>query len=55
MSMLQTIRCRFGWHLWGPVSGDVAGAHHQCRACGKIKPVDTGRPPDAHDKYGIGH
>jgi hypothetical protein len=53
MTMLQDIRCTFGWHRWGPVTGDVAGAHHQCTYCGKAGFVDTGRPPDAHDKLGI--
>lgn len=53
MSMLQTIRCAVGWHSWEPPVGDVGGAHHTCLYCGRTKPVNTGRPPDAHDKSGI--
>jgi len=49
MTMLQDIRCKFGWHAWGPVTGDIARAHHQCTHCGKVGSVDTGRPLDARD------
>lgn len=50
MSVLRGIGCKLGLHRWGSVTGDIAGAHHQCTHCGTVKPVDTGRPPDAHDK-----
>ncbi|GAA1948679.1 hypothetical protein GCM10009798_04830 [Nocardioides panacihumi] len=53
MSMLRAIGCKVGWHDWGPVGGDVAGAHHTCRYCDKTKRVDTGKPPEAHDKSAI--
>lgn len=53
MSMLRTIGCKMGWHVWEPIVGDVAGAHHQCLYCGKTKRVDTGQPPEAHDKSQI--
>lgn len=53
MSMLRTIGCKLGWHIWEPVVGDISGAHHTCLYCHKTKQVDTGRPPDAHDKYQI--
>lgn len=53
MMMLQGVRCKFGWHQWGPIAGDVAGAHHECTYCGKVKPIDTRRPPDTHDKSGL--
>jgi hypothetical protein len=53
MSLMRTVGCKLGWHAWEPVVGDVAGAHHQCLYCGTIKRVDTGHPPDAHDKSGI--
>ena len=53
MSVFRTIGCKLGWHSWEPVVGDISGAHHTCLYCHKAKPVDTGRPPDAHDKYGI--
>ncbi|MCY7396279.1 MAG: hypothetical protein LH468_09050 [Nocardioides sp.] len=53
MSMLRDIRGKLGWHRWGPVTGDVAGAHHQCTYCDKVRSVDTGRPPDAQDQQGI--
>jgi len=36
MKLLHTIRCRFDWHHWGPVTSDAAGAHHQCTYCGKV-------------------
>lgn len=50
MSMMRAIGCTVGWHNWGPVVGDVAGAHHTCLYCDKTKRVDTGTPPEAHDK-----
>ena len=49
-SMLRTIGCKVGWHNWRPVGGNVSGAHHKCLYCHKTKRVDTGKPPDAHDK-----
>ena len=53
MVMLQGVRCKFGWHHWGPIAGDVAGCHHECTYCRKVKPIDTGRPPDTHDKSAL--
>lgn len=53
MSMLRTIGCKVGLHSWEPLVGDVAGAHHKCLYCGRVKRVDTGKPPDAHDKSDI--
>jgi hypothetical protein len=53
MSMLRTIRCAVGWHSWEPPVGEVGGARHTCLYCGRTKAVNTGRPPDAHDKSGI--
>jgi hypothetical protein len=53
MSMLRTIGCKVGWHSWEPIVGDIAGAHHKCLYCHKTKRVDTGKPPDAHDKSQI--
>lgn len=53
MYTLQAIRCKLALHHWGPVTGDVAGAHHQCTYCGRVRPLDTGRPPDAHDKLDV--
>lgn len=54
MSMMRTIGCKVGWHSWEPLVSDMAGeAHHRCLYCGKTKTVNTGRPPDAHDKSDI--
>lgn len=53
MSMLRSAMCRLGWHSWEPLVADVAGAHHSCLYCGTTKKVDTGQPPEAHDKGGI--
>ena len=50
MSMLRSIGCTLGWHSWEPLVPDVAGAHHSCLYCGKTKKVDTGKPPEAHDR-----
>jgi len=55
MSVLRDIGCKFGLHRWGPITGDIAGAHHECTYCGRVKRIDDGRPPDAHDKLGIHH
>ena len=51
MSILRTIECHLGWHAWEPLVGDVASAHRQCLYCGKVKKVDTGQPPEAHDRF----
>jgi hypothetical protein len=53
MSMLRSLGCKVGWHSWEPPVGDVSGAHLTCLYCRKEKKVDTGRPPDAHDKSHI--
>lgn len=53
MSMLQSIKCKAGWHSWEPLVGDFTGAHHSCLYCGKTKSVDTRKPPHAHDKSNI--
>lgn len=53
MSLLRTVGCKVGWHSWEPLVGDVSGAHHTCLFCHKKKYVDTGSPPEAHDKSGI--
>lgn len=54
MSMLRTIGCKVGWHSWEPLVGGAAGsAHHTCLYCHKTKGVDTGNPPEAHDKSRI--
>jgi hypothetical protein len=54
MSILRSIGCKVGWHSWEPLASDMTGeAHHKCLYCGKVKSVDTGHPPDAHDKSQI--
>jgi hypothetical protein len=53
MYLLQGIRCALFLHRWGPATGDVAGAHHECSYCGRVRPLDTGRPPEAHDKLAL--
>ena len=52
MKLLHTIRCRFDWHHWGPVTSDAAGAHHQCTYCGKVKSFDSGGPPINTERFG---
>lgn len=52
-SMLRTIGCKVGWHTWGPVVGDVSGAHNKCLYCHKTKSVNTGKPPDGHASDGF--
>lgn len=53
MNMMRTIGCKVGLHTWEPVVGNASGAHHKYLYCHKTKRVDTGKPPDAHDKSRI--
>ena len=53
MSMLRSVECKLGLHSWEPLVAEVNGAHHTCLYCGTTKRVDTGKPPDAHDKAQI--
>lgn len=47
--MLQGIRCKVGWHMWGPLEGDNWGGFHTCTYCGTTKRFKTEHPPEAHD------
>ena len=49
--MLQGLRCKVGWHKWGPPEGDHWGFFHVCTYCGKSKRFgDSQHRPDAHDR-----
>jgi hypothetical protein len=52
MKLLPAIRCRFAWHHWGPIIGDVGGAHRQCVHCGRVKPADTGQRAEPERGFG---
>ncbi len=39
MGMMQAIRCKFGHHDWGPITGDIEHVRHECEQCTKVKPV----------------
>jgi hypothetical protein len=54
MKLLHAIRCRFAWHRWGPIVGDVGRAHQQCIHCGRVKRIDTGPRPKDHPPEGFG-
>ena len=49
MKLLHSVRCRVGWHKWGPVTNsDASGAQlkRQCVHCGWARSVYTERPPE---------
>ena len=39
MGMIQAIRCKFGHHDWGPITGGIEHTRDECDQCGKVKPV----------------
>ena len=53
MSKIQDLRCRFGLHRWGPVTGDDYGGHQTCEYCDHTRRVGTDSPPEAHDHMGL--
>ena len=53
--MLQKIRCRLGWHRWGPLEGDNWGGFHTCTDCTKSKRFKAAHAPESHDGLGINH
>ena len=52
MHTFQAIRCRVGWHTWGPLEGDNWGGFHTCTYCKKSKRLDSAHPAEAHDHLG---
>ena len=49
MNALNSIRCRLGWHKWGPLVGDDEGGHQRCARCLRTRRIHTNQPPEAHD------
>jgi hypothetical protein len=49
MSALQAVRCRVGWHRYGPVLGDDRGGHQTCTYCQHRRVLRTDQPPQTHD------
>jgi len=47
MKQPKDIRCRLGWHHWGPIVGDRGESRRQCFRCGRVQRIDAApRPPD---------